>query len=67
MGHYGLTPDEYRSKWNLPRDYPMVAPSYAAERSELAKRTGLRRKPMAPVKAAAVKKTSGKTKRGKRA
>lgn len=42
--HYNLTPDEYRAKWNLPRDYPMVAPSYAAARSELAKKTGLGRK-----------------------
>ena len=38
---FGLTPDEYRAKWNLPRDYPMVAPNYAAARSALAKRMGL--------------------------
>ena len=38
---YGLTPDEYRKKWGLPHDYPMVAPSYAQERSEVAKRIGL--------------------------
>jgi predicted transcriptional regulator len=37
----GLTPDEYRAKWSLPADYPMVAPNYAAQRSELAKRSGL--------------------------
>jgi predicted transcriptional regulator len=37
----GLTPEQYRSKWGLPADYPMVAPSYAAQRSELAKRIGL--------------------------
>ena len=43
--HYGLTPDEYRKKWNLPPDYPMVAPSYAAARSALAKEMGLGRKP----------------------
>lgn len=42
--HYGLTPDEYRQKWNLPADYPMVAPSYAAARSALAKTMGLGRK-----------------------
>lgn len=36
-----MTPDEYRTKWGLPRDYPMVAPGYAAKRSELAKATGL--------------------------
>lgn len=38
---YGMTPDEYRSKWGLPHDYPMVAPNYAKERSNLAKRMGL--------------------------
>jgi predicted transcriptional regulator len=38
---YGLTPEEYRAKWGLPRDYPMVAPNYAKERSNLAKRMGL--------------------------
>jgi predicted transcriptional regulator len=37
----GLTPAEYRAKWGLPRDYPMVAPNYAARRSELAKALGL--------------------------
>lgn len=44
MAHYGLTPEEYRTKWNLPFDYPMVAPNYAAARSALAKRMGLGRK-----------------------
>jgi len=38
---YGMTPDEYRVKWGLPHDYPMVAPNYAKERSNLAKRMGL--------------------------
>lgn len=38
---YGLTPDEYRRRWGLPADYPMVAPSYAARRSEFAKKIGL--------------------------
>jgi predicted transcriptional regulator len=38
---YAMTPDEYRSKWSLPHDYPMVAPNYAKERSNLAKRMGL--------------------------
>lgn len=38
---YSMTPDEYRSKWSLPHDYPMVAPNYAKERSTLAKRMGL--------------------------
>ena len=41
---YGMTPEQYRAKWNLPKDYPMVAPSYASKRSELARRIGLGRK-----------------------
>ena len=43
--HYNLTPDEYRARWGLPADYPMVAPNYAAHRRELAKQIGLGRKP----------------------
>lgn len=39
--HYDLTPEEYRDKWSLPHDYPMVAPNYAAARSALAKKMGL--------------------------
>ncbi|MGD9912675.1 MAG: MucR family transcriptional regulator [Rhizobiaceae bacterium] len=42
---YGMTPDQYRQKWGLPPDYPMVAPNYAVARSELAKATGLGRIP----------------------
>jgi predicted transcriptional regulator len=38
---YGLTPEQYRANWNLPHDYPMVAPAYAAARSTLAKNMGL--------------------------
>jgi predicted transcriptional regulator len=38
---YGMSPDQYRAKWGLPHDYPMVAPNYAKERSNLAKRMGL--------------------------
>lgn len=38
---YAMTPEEYRTKWGLPHDYPMVAPNYAKERSNLAKRMGL--------------------------
>ena len=38
---YGLSPEQYREKWNLPADYPMVAPNYAEERSKLAKQMGL--------------------------
>ena len=39
--HYNLSPEEYREKWGLPHDYPMVAPNYAAARSDLAKKMGL--------------------------
>lgn len=39
--HYNLSPEEYREKWNLPHDYPMVAPNYARARSDLAKKMGL--------------------------
>lgn len=42
--HYNLTPEEYRDKWGLPADYPMVAPSYSETRSRLAKVNGLGRK-----------------------
>jgi MucR family transcriptional regulator, transcriptional regulator of exopolysaccharide biosynthesis len=38
---YGITPEQYREKWGLPADYPMVAPNYAAARSQLAKQMGL--------------------------
>lgn len=38
---FGMSPDQYRAKWNLPRDYPMVAPNYAAARSQIAKSAGL--------------------------
>jgi predicted transcriptional regulator len=41
MTHYGMTPEEYREKWDLPSDYPMVAPAYAEARSRLAKEMGL--------------------------
>ncbi|BAV52619.1 MucR family transcriptional regulator (plasmid) [Mesorhizobium loti] len=55
--HYGLTPDEYRAKWGLPADYPMVAPNYAAARSALAKTIGLGRKPKEPEPSAPVKRS----------
>ena len=45
MTHYNLTPEQYRQRWNLPADYPMVAPNYAAKRRDLAKKIGLGRKP----------------------
>jgi predicted transcriptional regulator len=41
---YGMSPEEYRAKWGLPPDYPMVAPNYAQQRSEFAKQIGLGRK-----------------------
>lgn len=41
MTHYKMTPDQYRAKWNLPADYPMVAPNYAEQRRTLAKKIGL--------------------------
>jgi len=45
MTHYNLTPDQYRARWKLPPDYPMVAPNYAERRRELAKKIGLGTKP----------------------
>lgn len=45
MTHYGMTPDDYRAKWGLPADYPMVAPNYAEQRRTLAVKIGLGRKP----------------------
>lgn len=42
---YNLSPEEYRAKWGLPADYPMVAPNYAQQRSDFAKKIGLGRKP----------------------
>ena len=58
--HYGLTPDEYRAKWGLPADYPMVAPSYAATRSALAKSMGLGRKSKDPEKPATARRSRKK-------
>lgn len=45
MTHYNLTPEQYRARWSLPADYPMVAPNYAEKRRDLAKKIGLGRKP----------------------
>jgi predicted transcriptional regulator len=50
MTHYQMTPDQYRTKWNLPADYPMVAPNYAEQRRTLAKKIGLGTKRRRPVK-----------------
>ena len=52
---YGMTPDQYRAKWNLPADYPMVAPNYAESRSALAKSIGLGRKAGAGTRRAKAK------------
>ncbi|CDX40857.1 Transcriptional regulatory protein RosR (fragment) [Mesorhizobium plurifarium] len=57
--HFGLTPDEYREKWGLPPDYPMVAPTYSESRSSLAKALGLGRK-TATKKKAPVKRGRGR-------
>jgi predicted transcriptional regulator len=67
---YDMTPEQYRAKWNLPADYPMVAPNYAKARSELAKSMGLgqqRRKGKAPVEAAANDTVPAKSRRTKKA
>jgi predicted transcriptional regulator len=45
LAQLGMTPDQYRAKWGLPADYPMVAPNYSATRSQLARDNGLGRKP----------------------
>lgn len=45
MTHHDLTPDQYRARWNLPADYPMVAPSYAEQRRNLALAIGLGKRP----------------------
>jgi predicted transcriptional regulator len=56
---YNMTPEQYRDKWGLPPDYPMVAPNYARQRSSLAKKIGLGTKPRAPAKSG-----SGRASRG---
>jgi predicted transcriptional regulator len=72
MTSYGMTPDDYRRKWGLPKDYPMVAPNYAQTRKELAVKIGLGRggRKVAPKiaakvvpKKAAAKATAAKTSR----
>lgn len=62
MTHYSMTPDQYRQRWGLAADYPMVAPAYAEKRRELAKKIGLGRKPgtKMPPKVAAPVKVPGK-------
>src|SRR5258708_1878926 len=53
---YRLTPEQYRNKWGLPPDYPMVAPNYAAKRSALAKKMGLGQKRRKPGRSAQARK-----------
>jgi len=68
MTSYQLTPGQYRARWGLPMDYPMVAPSYAKVRSSLAKKIGLGRKSEAPAPQAPAKRRGPKAgTRGKRA
>jgi len=63
---FGMTPDEYRAKWNLPADYPMVAPSYREQRSALAKAAGLGRKPGDKARAKPGTKAAGSKAAAKR-
>jgi predicted transcriptional regulator len=64
MARYNMTPDDYRRKWGLPPDYPMVAPSYSEERAAVAKRSGLGTKKVAKKAAAKVKvRTAPRTRR----
>lgn len=58
MTQYQMTPADYRAKWKLPADYPMVAPNYAAQRRKLAHEIGLGRKAKAPAQTAAPKTTA---------
>jgi predicted transcriptional regulator len=59
MTNFQMTPDDYRAKWGLTRDYPMVAPAYAEQRRELAQKIGLgRKRDVAPTP---VRKTAKKT------
>ena len=53
---YDMSPEEYRAKWNLPKDYPMVAPNYAKARSELAKQMGLGQGGRKPARVTRAKK-----------
>jgi len=61
LAGHGLTPAQYREKWNLPSDYPIVAPNYAAQRSALAKTMGLGQ----ILRKAGVRKTNGRSKAAK--
>lgn len=63
---YGMTPDAYRTKWGLPRDYPMVAPVYSAQRSKLARDIGLGARAAAKSVAPGAKVTDVPTKNARR-
>ena len=73
--HYDMSPEDYREKWGLPHDYPMVAPSYAAARSDLAKNMGLGRRgaavagaqPEVPAKAEPAEKPKSRGKQTRKA
>jgi predicted transcriptional regulator len=68
MTAYKMTPAQYRTRWGLPADYPMVAPSYAKVRSSLAKKIGLGRKPVAsPGRAPAKRRGPKAAQQGRRA
>ena len=62
----GLTPEQYREKWGLPRDYPMVAPNYAAKRSELARSMGLGQKRKGATKSGTSSSGDAPKKRGRK-
>jgi predicted transcriptional regulator len=62
MTDHNMTPEQYRERWGLGRDYPMVAPDYASKRSALAKKIGLGRKSGARVSAKAPAKAQAKAK-----
>ena len=72
---YSMSPEEYREKWGLPHDYPMVAPSYAAARSDMAKNMGLGRRdaaiaviqPKTPAAAELAEKPKGRGKQTRKA
>ena len=63
---YNMSPEDYRAKWNLPKDYPMVAPNYAAARSELARAMGLGQGGRKPAAAPAAAPAAEPPKRGRR-
>ena len=64
---YDMSPDQYRAKWGLPAEYPMVAPSYAEARSQLAKKMGLGQQRAKQVRAAQAAAKTPKTTKGKAA